>query len=393
MNKRFNEHAPRKERSAFGAINEAGYEQESPRRLLGSRALEFVERLRPLGAIKPAILGQYLVKGWIDRGTLSVVYGESNVGKTFLALDVAFHVAAGIDWHGARVASADKTAGGALYIAGEGGRGINNRIEALRHERGDLMTLAEARGYFALLPVCLDLCGDGDGAALVEMLQSLLEKPPALIVVDTLARAIGGGDENSGQDMGALIRNVDAIREATGAHVMLIHHSGKDTTRGARGHSSLRAAADTEIELRRSGDMVEAETKKQRDIGDAGRFAYTLQSITIGMDEDGDEVSSAVVEPTDVVARKPRITGQALVALQALDDAVSQHGEKKVGALFPANRQCVNLERWREFCDRRELSSGESDSAKRKAFFTAKTTLQNKGFVCIQDGFAWRVGE
>jgi hypothetical protein len=356
------------------------------------RADELATKIQPLAAIRPALHSQYLVKGWFDRGAFSVVYGESNVGKTFFALDVAMHVAAGMDWHGARILNGKNWAGPALYVAGEGGRGVHNRIEALRRARPELVAAVEHEGYFALLPTALDLCGTGDAQALLEALKKM-PGHPALIIIDTLARAMGGGDENSGQDMGALIRNVDAIREATGAHVMLIHHSGKDTTRGARGHSSLRAAADTEIELRRSGDMVEAETKKQRDIGDAGRFAYTLQSITIGMDEDGDEVSSAVVEPTDVVARKPRITGQALVALQALDDAVSQHGEKKVGALFPANRRCVNLERWKDFCDRREMSGGNGESSKRTAFHKAKTTLQNKGFVCIQDGFAWRVEE
>jgi hypothetical protein len=218
-----------------------------------------------------------------------------------------------------------------------------------------------------------------------------MQSVPALIIIDTLARAMGGGDENSGQDMGALIRNVDLIRERTGAHVMLIHHSGKDTSRGARGHSSLRAAADTEIELTRSGEVVMAEAKKQRDVSVLGRFAYTLLPVTIGQDGDGDDVTSAVVEPTEPVVRKPKLPGQAVVALQALDDALAQYGEKKTGELFPGNRQCVSIERWREFCDRRQLSGG--DSAQRKAFHDAKTRLQNGGFICVQDGFVWRVAE
>jgi hypothetical protein len=356
------------------------------------RAGELAAKLEPLSLIRPVITGKYLVKGWIDQGALSVVFGESNVGKTFLALDIAMHVAAGMDWHGARIPSGEGRAGSVLYVAGEGGRGVKNRIEAMRRASPELVAAAERQGGFDLLPAALDLCRTGDAEALTDVLAQRAAFPK-LIIIDTLARAMGGGDENSGQDMGALIRNVDAIRVATGAHVMLIHHSGKDTTRGARGHSSLRAATDSEIELTRSGDVVMADTKKQRDIAAMGRFAYTLRSVVIGKDEDGDEVTSAVVEATEPVVRKPKLPGQAVVALQALDDAIAQHGEKKTGELFPGNRQCVSVERWREFCNRRQLSSGDSDGAQRKAYHDAKTRLQNGGFICVQDGFVWRVAE
>lgn len=233
----------------------------------------------------------------------------------------------------------------------------------------------------------------GDAEAVINALAKQYAAYPALIIIDTLARAMAGGDENSGQDMGALIRNVDLIREETDAHVMLIHHSGKDASRGARGHSSLRAAADTEIELTRSGDVVTAEAKKQRDLSDLGCFAYKLRSVSLGHDDDGDEVTSAVVEPTEAPLRKPKVTGQALTALQALGDALADHGEVKRGELWPANRQCVSLEIWRENCDRHSLSSGEGDSTKRTAFHKARTQLQNKGIVRVVDGFVWAVDD
>jgi RecA-family ATPase len=152
------------------------------------------------------------VKGWIDQGAFSVAFGESNVGKTFFGLDLAMHVAAGEDWHGARIPSGANRAGSVLYVAGEGGRGVNNRIEALRLARPELVAAAAREGGFALLPTALDLCGEGDAGAIIEALEHM-RSVPALIIIDTLARAMGGGDENSGQDMGALIRNVDLIRE------------------------------------------------------------------------------------------------------------------------------------------------------------------------------------
>jgi hypothetical protein len=125
----------------------------------------------------------------------------------------------------------------------------------------------------------------------------------------------------------------------------------------------------------------------------AGCFAYRLHPVTIGQDGDGDDVTSAVVEPTEPVKRGPVLRGQALTASQALDDALASHGAVKAGDLFLGNRQCVGVERWREFGNRRQLSSGESDGAQRKAYHSAKAALQNKGIICVQDDFVWRVAE
>ncbi|MGR3743929.1 MAG: AAA family ATPase [Pseudooceanicola nanhaiensis] len=340
--------------------------------------------LRPLSGISADLSSQYIVKGWLNAGTFSVIYGEPNVGKTFLALDIAFHVAAGEAWHGNRVRG-----GPVIYLASEGGHGIELRIEAFRHDRPDMAAAIEDAGTFHLLPVTIDLCPPGDAEALADVFRSMR---PSLVVVDTLARSMGSGDENTAKDMGALIRNLDFIRAETGAHVMAIHHCGKDASRGARGSGSLRGAVDHEIELTREGAVMTAENKKERD-GPSGRsFAYSLRSVLLGCDEDGDEVSSCVVEASEApVARGPKITGQAKIALQAFGDALAHHGEVRHEEMFPPGVQCVSLDRWREYCDRHHLSSGESDSAKRKAFHTAKNALKEKSVIGIIDNYAWRV--
>jgi hypothetical protein len=136
-----------------------------------------------------------------------------------------------------------------------------------------------------------------------------------------------------------------------------------------------------------------AEAKKQRDVSELGCFAYTLVPVTIGQDGDGDEVTSAVVEPTEPVRRRPIVRGQALTALQALGEALADRGEVKLGEKWPANRQCVSLEVWQEYCDRHSLSNGTGDSTKRTAFHKAQTQLQNKGIVRVVDGFVWQVAE
>lgn len=364
-------------------------------RHLNSRANDLSCAIRSLNAIKPALRSQYLVKGWLDRGALSVVYGESNVGKTFFAMDLALHVAAGEDWHGSRVPSGKKWAGPVLYVACEGGRGINNRIEAMRHARPDLIEKINAieDGAFGLLSEPLDLCTSDDADHLIDAIRDGWDNGLALIVIDTLARTMGGGDENTAKDMGQFVRSIDRLRAETGAHVMVIHHSGKDASKGARGSGSLRAAADTEIELTRDGDVILAEQRKQRDMICEGVFAYRLKSVFLGIDDDGDNVTSAVVEVAEVTIRKPkaRLSGTDKIGMEALSDALAAHGEVKHGDQFPRSRQCVPLERWREFCDRHSLSSGEGESSKRTAFHKLKNRLQDKEIVRIVDGFVWRV--
>ncbi len=114
-------------------------------------------------------------------------------------------------------------------------------------------------------------------------------------------------------------------------------------------------------------------------------FAFTLRSVLIGHDEDGDAVTSAIIEPSEPVKKAVRLKGRPLVAMQAFGDALANHGATKSGEA-PPDRQCVSLDHWREYCDRHGLTDGGSDSAKRQAFGRAWKALQNKGIVCVIDG-------
>ena len=355
---------------------------------LTERAAELRLKMRPIGKLEPALHNRYLVKNWLDRGTASVVFGESNVGKTFFALDIAMHVAAGAAWCGNR---AYKSPAPVFFLAAEGGVGINNRLAALRQKKPNLFT--KAQGNLTILPTIIDLKGSVDAAAICDAIHDKTNEGASLIVVDTLARSMGLGDENSSQDMGAVIRNIDKIREATGAHVMIIHHSGKDTSKGARGSGSLRAAVDTEIELTVEEGVITAAQVKQRDMQKGSDFHYRLSSVEIGKDEDGDSVTSAVIEATEPVKKRIKLKGKNLIAMQALQNAIEGHGEVKSGSQYPANRQCVSEEKWKEFCYRHNLTNGESKSAFRMAYARASDALNDMGAVRIFDGFVWRVDE
>lgn len=354
------------------------------------RAGDLAAAFRPLDRVKPSLKCRYLVKGWLDRGAFSVVYGESNVGKTFFAMDLAFHVAAGADWHGHRVPGGEKKLGPVLYIAAEGGSGIFNRVEAMRRESPALVQRIEDNGDFVLVSAPLDLCTSNDAEHLLTAIREGMDRMPCLIVVDTLARTMGNGDENQAKDMGLFVRNIDLLRASTGAHVMVIHHSGKDASKGARGSGSLRAAADTEIELTRADDVVMAEAKKQRDMPCDGVFAYRLKNVFLGIDDDGDKITSAVVEQTDVqrTSKRDRLSGRAQVALSALQEALRDRGRVMHSADFPSV-PVVELDVWQSYCDRVGLTDSDKPDTKARTFRRHRDVLMDKNRIRIFDGLVW----
>lgn len=250
--------------------------------------------------IKPRLSGNYLIKGWLDRGRLSMLYGAPGSGKTFTALDMAAHVAANHgdarhDWFGFRVRG-----GQVHYIAAEGRGSIPNRVAAIKIARPEL--------DLSRLRVCvdsIDLYNTGASEAFVKAVVD--GGGAALIVVDTLVRAAGGGNENSATDMSVVVGNCDRLSAATGAHVMLVHHSGKDVTRGPRGSTVFNGAVDSEVYMQPPVDDEDGTiaSSKQRDMETGNSLRFRLAPVFLGKDEDGDDVTSCVVEGNKPT-RKPR---------------------------------------------------------------------------------------
>lgn len=322
----------------------------------------------------------YLVKGWLDQGGVSVLYGPSNAGKSFLALDIAHHVAKGLTWGGRRTRK-----GKVLYVAAEGGGSFANRVAALDNPE------------FWVYCAPMTLTGpNGAAAPLAEVAQHLAAvggEPFSLIIFDTLARVMGALDENTAPDIAQLVSGLDMIRRATGAHVMLVHHTGKDAARGARGHSSLRAAIDTEIELTRDEvGLITAEVTKQRDGPTGYRFAYTLSQVELGRDQDGDPVTSCLVEPVETArAGHADVTGSARVALDLLDKVMADAVEVYRKPQYPPGPG-VALERWRDACiEAGDLSTSDNRETHLKAFRRAMDTLEKSRIIRVLDDLVWRV--
>jgi len=225
----------------------------------------------------------WIIKTVLPQSDLVVLFGESGSGKSFVALDLCMAVARGAPWRGHRTKQ-----GRVVYIAAEGGGGFRKRLKAYAAHHG-LSLKGVPMGIIHATPNFLIRQDAADVAKSVKA-----KDPTSLIVVDTLAQTTPGANENSSDDMGLVLAHFKALHRATGATVVLVHHAGKDTSKGARGWSGLRAAADAEIEVVKSPGGRMVRITKQKDGDDLGAWGFDLHVVNLGMDEDGDPITSCV---------------------------------------------------------------------------------------------------
>jgi hypothetical protein len=205
--------------------------------------------------------------------------------------------------------------------------------------------MEDARLPFAAVPTSLNLLDPyADTPKLIQTIQAAAKQigqPVKLVVIDTLSRALAGGNENAPDDMGALVANMDAIRQATGAFLMFIHHSGKDAAKGARGHSLLRAAVDTEIEVttdEASGSKT-ATVVKQREMSKGATFGFRLDPVILGNNDHGEEVTTCIVETLQAAAAARRPDRKRLLTvgeqgwLRDINDLFASPGQATDGVI------------------------------------------------------------
>jgi putative DNA primase/helicase len=245
-----------------------------------------------------------LIEGVFTSEDGSVMYGDSNSGKTFLAIDMSISVARGGSWMGRRTEP-----GLVVYLAAESPNSVKGRLQAYQAFHG--VTIPN----FAIVQSPVNLFDEEADTQKIIDLVKRIEKERGqkvrLIVGDTLARLSAGANENAGQDMGVVIQRFDRIRKECKAHFLLIHHSGKVQAHGARGWSGIRAAVDTEIEVTENGLNRCAEITKQRDLGTKGeRVGFKLSVVPLGTTKWGKPASSCVVLPSDAPPRQAKRVGE-----------------------------------------------------------------------------------
>jgi hypothetical protein len=325
--------------------------------------------------LDPDLTSRSLVKGLLDSTALALVIGEAGCGKTFLVLDLALSIAAGRDWFDRRV-----RLGRAVYLAAEAGQSIRNRVAGWARERWANGPYID----FAAVVSPVDLChlNMGHVDKLVEAIGEA-----ALVVVDTVSRALAGGNENGPEDMGAFVTALDQLRARLGCTIIAVHHVGKDASRGGRGHSLLHCAVDTEIAVERRDEYVSVATvTKQRDGPDGVEIAFRLRQVTLGTDQDGDAVTTCVCEPEAFVPRKEKkLTGQAKQALDALHIAMAQKGETITTGEFGFT--AVRLDVWREFAQ--QYMPCETNNAFKKAWSNSRNKLIDQGYVAFRKEYFW----
>jgi KaiC/GvpD/RAD55 family RecA-like ATPase len=337
-----------------------------------------------------------LVKGLIGANQLIVIYGESGSGKSFLSFDFAAHVALERDWLGKPVKG-----GGVLYVAAEGRGGWSKRVTAFceRHQISEDLRVA-IPFQFVLESVNLGRNGAVDVAAVIEAatLASVeFGRPVRLIIVDTMARAMPGSNENDPVDMGAFVMAVDKIREVTGATVIIVHHSGKNAALGARGHSSLRAAVDTELEVERTDAGRLLRVRKSRDGDDGFEMAFRLDIVIVGQDAQGTDITSCVIAAGDdeehqkALAAKAKKKAQWQLGADYLSNTLTDFPET-VGnnPNFPSGIPITTTDRFRDALVRASIIDGESDATRRQQWKRIKDALIAKGVMRVEGNYCWR---
>jgi hypothetical protein len=279
-----------------------------------------------------------LVEGIIDRGDLAVMYGAPATGKTFIALDIAGCVATGSWWHGSQVHT-----GLVLYVIAEGAPGIPTRWAAWKARNG----IHSAVDNLVWLPHRVNLRATHWATALAEV---AAEIGAVLVVIDTIARTFGGGDENSSVDMGKYVAGLDTIRETTTAAVLAAHHSGKDANAGARGHSSLLGAVDVELVARNAGDgIITLDNSKAKDRGLSAPRRFILEAH-------GDSMALAPYRGQD---RSESLTSKAATVLDCLERIATDDG--------------VPLTAWRD--------TASESGVGRSTFYESRKLLIDRGLV------------
>lgn len=277
---------------------------------------------------------KWRVKGVLPDTGLAGLYGPSGSGKSFLALDLGIKIAEGGSWFGCRVERAP-----VVYCVLEGEGGIKQRVQAWESSRGRGLP----NDMFLVLQN-FKLTDTKDVADLAAVVPK-----GAVVFIDTLNRAVEGVDENSSKDMGGILYAAKILQNAIKGLVVIVHHTGKDTGRGLRGHSSLVAALDASIEVKREGDYREWRVAKSKDGRDDMAHSFELKVQVVGRDDYGEEVTSCFVAGsggTECILKQAVLPqGESQKAVyQAVLPMFSSEGVVGIEGM-PCSRFCIQLAR------------------------------------------------
>jgi hypothetical protein len=365
---------------------------------------------------------EYLIKGVLTENEISLLLGESQSGKSFVAIDLAMSVARGVPFFGHQTRR-----GGVIYQAGESATGVRRRrfpAYARHHDvRGDDLPVV-------LLERPVDFYTSDDQVdQFIEECRhwaTTFRDPLKLVIIDTFNRATPGANENDGKDMGVVLARCDRIRRATGAHVMLVHHLNAGGTK-ARGHTSLFGNVENVVTVRRVPDSKDADGRqlrewvvsKAKDGEDGITRKFVLRQVEIGRDAEGDPITSCVAQQPEGAAPVPddpegiTVAGANATILRATYEAVQTKGVIAPqylglgrGALAVEKRDLqamikATLDASDDDEDGPKPRDGESPeqaearfkNARRQLVKRARDYLYSKGVIGQKDDWTWFTGK
>jgi len=326
---------------------------------------------------------EWLVHNFLGHGEASAWYGKPGDGKSVSVQDLALHVSGGSPWHDRPVRR-----GAVVYVALERRKLVERRAIAFRKKHGSQdLPFAIVGGVHDFR----DARTAGHIARIAKDVEQATGEAVVLIVIDTLSRALCGGDENSPKDMGAIVNATSLLQRDTGAHVLWVHHMPADGGERMRGHGALLAAMDTTVHVVKAAAVRTATVIKANDSEEGEAVAFTLESETIA--DDG--TTAPVVVPADSARpvhapKSERLTKAAHIALRALCEALDeQGGAAPASNHIPPGARVVNVSAWRQQAYRRGISTSEEDRAKQMAFKRASEHLIGSGRVGAWDDNVW----
>lgn len=282
---------------------------------------EDIMRLSPL---------KWRVKGLFPEAGIGAIYGPSGSGKSFLSFDLGMAIASGAPWFGHRTTSCAVT-----YVMLEGEAGLRNRVKAWEVHNG------------SAVPSSFGAIAQPFQLSEPEQVEALVCTVPrgGVIIIDTLNRAAPGLDENSSQDMGRILAGMKRLQSQTGGLVLVVHHTGKDASKGLRGHSSLHAALDGALEVERSNTSRCWSAAKVKDGEDSRQIPFKLNVVDLGTDQDGDPITSCAAGPDAAAIFRPSPPSganqkTAFAAIQLLLRTSSDTGRGGAGPQVP----CVTFD-------------------------------------------------
>lgn len=302
---------------AMGAIVDPDERDQSSRSYV--RDSEVVANYRPI---------RWLVKRLIPLNSVGAIYGLPNVGKSFVVFDLANHARRGRDWFGRKVKGGD-----VLYIYAEGAEGIAGRAKAWADSND------ASGGNIALMNGVPNLFSDKKAPekiiAAARECAAESGQPVRLIIVDTLAAATTGADGSSDRDMGLVCDRLRKVANELGCAVLVVHHSGKDVSKGMRGSSATLGAFDFTLLAEEAKGASTLSVEKMRDARKGQTIKFKLVEVVIGVDEDGEDVTSCVVRAVEAGAALSAVEEDEEVPLIKVPD----RREDRVAMLLEVARE------------------------------------------------------